>query len=1248
MSDTVQGPQADVHETLESMADAGLVVDAAGTIVLANTRAAHLLGYTPVELHGLAVETLLPSGLRHSHAAQRAEYFRHPKARPMGVGISLSAVHKDGTELPVEISLTPATLGSLSVVIASLRTIGQREEWYRSMFERLAVGVVHSDSTGRFLSVNDRFCRLIGYTRTEALALDIRSLTHPIDLARTVDARARALEGMQVEYRLDVRLIAKGGAPIWTHIITSIVQHIDGGTPHFISLIQDISAQKQIEERSHESERRFREVTENIREVFWLSDRNKREILYVSPGFREIWGREPEQLYQTPQLWLDTVHPEDRRRVAEAAQTKQVAGAYDEEYRIARPSGEIRWIRDRAFPVRSNSDEISRIAGVAEDITERKQAIDSLRESERRFQEILGNVHLASVMLDQNARITYCNEFMLQLSGWSREEVLGKNWFEVFIPPEQTDQISGVFSATLAESPSTWHYENEIVTRNGELRLIHWNNIVLRSPIGNVAGLASIGEDITERRQTEEMRARLAAIVESSDDAIVGKTLDGTITSWNAAAEKLFGYASKETLGRPIVMLIPPDRLAEEVEILARLRRGERIHHFETVRLRKDGSLVDVSLSISPILDARGQIVGASKIARDITERKRAELKIRHLNRVYAVLSGINALIVRVQDREELFREACHIAVEAGNFTLAWLGLVDHTAMRVRILAWHGADQEYISQIPLELVNSGSAGRGLAGAAVAAGKAVICNDMERDERVLLKDESAQRGIRSTVYIPLLIGGAVVGVLALYSHEIGFFDEAEMRLLEELAGDIAFALDHIEKANRVDYLAYYDPLTGLANRTLLIERLNEQVRSAHVTHEQVALVLADIERFRTVNDSLGRQIGDALLKQLADRLSNAAGSGRSARISGDVLAVTLQAGHDRSALEQSLTELWRQIFSAPLTVNGTEIRISARAGVAIFPADGSNAEALLSCAETALRRAKETGEARVFHAAEMAVHSAEKRTLETQLRRALENGEFVLHYQPKLELQSQRIVGVEALLRWQSPELGLVGPMRFIPLLEETGLILDVGTWALSRAVHDHHRWMQRGIAAPRVAVNVSAVQLRKADFVDTVLAALRGGAPQPGIDLEMTESLLMENVAATTRKLQELRERGIMIAIDDFGTGYSSLSYLARLPVHALKIDRSFILAMSDDPDTMTLVQTIISLAHSLNLRVIAEGVELEEQAKLLRLLRCDQIQGYLFSHPLPFEQMTALLEGSGGPPRTPDMPSKGRAFPRQ
>jgi len=1222
-------PESYARELLDSTQDAALVVDGAGIVLFANARVTQMLGHQPEELRGRRLEELIPQSLPRSLATRISRFFKRPRKRPTGTGVGLSALRKDGSQIPVEISLTPIDAEGTTLVLALQRNVGQREVSYRSMFERLAVAIVHTDADGSFLGVNDKFCKILEYTHAEALALDVRRVTHPDDVAGSLAARRRAIAGTVSEYEHDARLIGKSGAVIWTHIVTSVVPQADGRSLHFISLVQDISAQKRLEEQWRESDRRFRQVTDNIREVFWLTDRAKKEIFYVSPGYQEVWGRPPEELYSSPLLWTEAIHPDDRQQVIEAMRTKQLAGTYDEEYRIVRPDGSVRWIRDRAFPVRGEGSEVIRFAGVAEDITDRKQVLDELQESERRFRQILGNVQLLSMTLDTEARLTYCNDHLLQSTGWQREEVIGRSWYELFIPAEDSPELARVFGSLLADMPAAWHHENEILTKGGERRLIRWNNIVLRSPTGEVTGTASLGEDVTESNRAEEVHARMAAIVESSDDAIIGKTLDGIITSWNSGACKLFGYEAAEAIGRSIALIFPPDRLGEEEGILGRLRRGERVANFETVRRRKDGTLVDVSLTISPILDAQGRIVGASKIARDISERRRVDVKIRHLNRVYAVLSSINALIVRVRGQDELFREACRIAVEAGKFQLAWIGVMDNAAKRLRIVAWSGMDEDYIKRISLKLADIGSPGRGLAGYAVAEGRPVISNDISQDPRPLLRAECAERGIRSVACIPVLVDGKVVAVLALHAAETGFFDEAEMKLLQELAGDIAFAVDHIEKAARADYLAYYDPLTGLANRTLFRERLSQFMLAGKSAQEEMALVLLDVERLSAVNDSLGRQAGDALLKLLADRLAQLAGAGTCARVGGDVFAIVLKGASDRSGFEHARAGLWRGIFGTPFQTGGAEVRITARAGIAVFPADAADAEALLSCAEIALRRAKETGEIGVFHAPELAARSAEKRTLESRLRQALARQEFVLHYQPKLELQSRRILGVEALLRWQSPDLGLVAPGRFIPLLEETGLILDVGAWVLSRAVLDHRRWIEHGIAAPRVAVNLSPVQLRKRDFVDIVIAALAGGAVPPGIDLEITETLLMEGVDENTRKLKQLREHGVMFAIDDFGTGYSSLSYLAKLPVQALKIDRSFVLAMSDDPDTMTLVQTIISLAHSLNLRVIAEGVESEEQAKLLRLLRCDEIQGYLFSHPLPFEQMTALLTGA-------------------
>jgi diguanylate cyclase (GGDEF)-like protein len=452
----------------------------------------------------------------------------------------------------------------------------------------------------------------------------------------------------------------------------------------------------------------------------------------------------------------------------------------------------------------------------------------------------------------------------------------------------------------------------------------------------------------------------------------------------------------------------------------------------------------------------------------------------------------------------------------------------------------------------------------------------------------------------------------------------------MRLLGELAGDVSYALDHIEKAEKLDYISYYDPLTGAPNRTLFHERLKLQLENAAREKQQLALLIVDVERFKTINDSLGRHAGDALLKEIAERIKQG-GHPTSwfARIGADHFALVVLGISSEAELARSVERRLGEIFGTPFVIADTLLRISARLGIALFPADGADSESLFRNAEAALKKAKVTGERYLFYTPEMTARVAEKLSLENKLRQALEKEEFVLHYQPKVTLEERRIVGVEALIRWQSPEAGLVPPMKFIPLLEETGLILEVGAWALKRAALDYRAWAQAGLKPPKVAVNVSAIQLRQRDFVRTVEQSITQDGATAGIDLEITESLIMENVQESIHKLDELRRLGVGVAIDDFGTGYSSLSYLARVPAETLKIDRSFIKAMAEDPATMTLVQTIISLAHSLNLRVVAEGVETEEQAKMLRLLRCDQMQGYLFSRPVSRDDMAALLQGS-------------------
>jgi diguanylate cyclase (GGDEF)-like protein len=461
-------------------------------------------------------------------------------------------------------------------------------------------------------------------------------------------------------------------------------------------------------------------------------------------------------------------------------------------------------------------------------------------------------------------------------------------------------------------------------------------------------------------------------------------------------------------------------------------------------------------------------------------------------------------------------------------------------------------------------------------------------------------------------------------MVLFAHERGFFDEQELTLLDELAGDVAFTLKYIAREEQLLYLAYYDSLTGLANATLFQERLSQTINQH--PDENVALFLIDLDRFTQLNDTLGRHVGDKLLssvgKRLRELLPEPSGL---ARISSDTFGIAVPSLRQETEAGSILEDRLFTGLQRPFVLDDQELRISARAGIALYPRDGHDAQTLFNNAEAALKESKASGARFRFYSPDLNSKIADDLALDQKLLVAVEQQQLLVHYQPKIDSKTGEINGLEALLRWNSPDDGLVAPARFIPALEESELILDVGAWVLETALADYKRWHRKGIPVPRISVNVSPVQLRYADFADLVFEML-ARFPGSALDLEITESVIMADLEANLDRLRRISERGVTIAIDDFGTGYSSLRYLAKLPVHALKIDRSFIDSMTTDADNMTMVSTIIALAHAFDLEVVAEGVETEEQAKLLRLMKCDSMQGYLFAKAMPAEQIEELL----------------------
>jgi len=618
-------------------------------------------------------------------------------------------------------------------------------------------------------------------------------------------------------------------------------------------------------------------------------------------------------------------------------------------------------------------------------------------------------------------------------------------------------------------------------------------------------------------------------------------------------------------------------------------------------------------------------------IARDITQFKLQELRIERLNRVYAVLSGINNAIVRIRDRRELLEEACRIAVEDGGFGIAWIGTYDAGTREITPVASAGLQEnDTLRATKLVLHDGTPQSKGLISRMIAERRPVYSNDITIEPEVggERRAEAIRRGYRSIIALPLLAEGSLVGNLSLFAREADFFNEDELKLLTDLAGDVSFALDHIAKEEKLNYLAFFNAITDLPNRTLFNDRLDQRVAAAHHDRKAFSILTLDIARFRQINETLGRHRGDELLRQVAQRLRGALEEADDlAHLGGDFFAIATHHAGEGEGLGHVLERVLPGVTAQPFRLGDDDLRIALRVGVALYPADGPDADSLLRNAEAALKEAKRTGHSYQFYARQMNARVAEHLKLENELRRAILDHQFVLYYQPRFSLADGSIAGLEALIRWVHGERGIVAPGEFIPLLENTGMILQVGHWALQRAALDHAAWRAAGLNPPRVAVNVSAIQLQHEDFVESVRAAVSEAADSSRhVDIEITESMLMEDIDGSIEKLKALQALGVQVAVDDFGTGYSSLSYLTRLPINSLKIDRSFISQMASGPEQMAVVSAVISLARALKLTVVAEGVETAEQVKYLKLLRCDEAQGYLFGRPMPAQILERKL----------------------
>ena len=813
-------------------------------------------------------------------------------------------------------------------------------------------------------------------------------------------------------------------------------------------------------------------------------------------------------------------------------------------------------------------------------------------ESKLELQLLLNVVTESLCGLDTAGNVTFCNDALLKMTQYKTEEIIGTNLDELLHHSSQNETTNASKECTLSKVLDC-HRELHIV---GELfwrkdgtcfPAEYWSRRLLLPSSGTECVLTIY--NITERKRAEEdvreSNELVRLVLDSVPEAVYGIDLHGKCTFCNPACLRLLGYEEPADLyGKNMHELIHHSRPdgtpypVEECHIYEAFRRGHGTHIDTEVLWRRDGASFSAEYWSHPI-HRDGNVIGTVVTFVNITERKQVEQTIRESEKRYRLLFERNL---------------------AGVF---------RTTMEGRILECNQAAAHMFGyDSPKEIL-----------ATPITDIYQMISDREsflrrlKSEKSLTNHETNYRRKNGESAWAMINATLVDDDSGTASFIEGtFVDITERKVAEE----------------RVQSLAYFDALTGLPNRTLLRDRLSLALAGARRKKSKVALFFLDLDRFKNINDSLGHSAGDLLLKGVAERLK---AWGREhdtiARLGGDefiVVASDVKDIADAAVAAQRLMDG----LTAEMVIQGHSLSASCSLGISIYPEHGTDSETLIKHADAAMYTAKDNGRNNFqFFTSDMNAQAVERLNLENTLRTALDRKELFLMYQPQMDIASRKITGIEALLRWQHPKMGLVPPDEFIRTAENSGLIVPIGEWVLRTACSQARKWQDEGLTAVSVAVNVSAVQFRREGFSELIRQVLfETGLAAQYLELEVTESLLLSSADVTLSVLQELKNMGLSLAIDDFGTGYSSLSYLKRFPVSKLKIDRSFVRDVALNPDDAAITTAIISMAKSLNLKVIAEGVEDEAQMSFLRAHHCDEIQGYYFSKPLVADEVADKL----------------------
>ena len=1094
------------------------------------------------------------------------------------------------------------------------------EEELRQMstaFENAVEGISRLDTQGRYIAVNKAYASTLGYQPEEMIGMAWQPTVHPDDLQKLMDGYQKMLKDGKVE--VEARGVRKNGSIFYKQVVMVAAYDSQQRFLGHHCFAKDISERKQalnalkqakqelelrVEERTvqlkNANEQLQREIAEHkrtgeeleaslslLRSTLEAStngiivSQNAKHIAIFNQKFVEMWGI-PESAIALRELNLVLPSILKQLKDAEAflSQTQDLFAQPEAEGYGVFELKDGRIFERYSLPQRMGENIVGRVCSFR-DITERQRKEAALRESEEQYRRIIETTSEGVWIVDAENKTVFANNRMAEMLGYTLDEMLGMPLLAFINEEWQSLTIAALTYAQRRVQSSKESFDFQLRRKDGSNL---WA-IVSANPIfdaaGQYAGALGMFTDITRRKQAEvEIQQSEQKYRNLFDNSLVGmfrsSLTDGTVLDANAAIFRMFGFDSYEGIRTVSLYINPTDR--ETINQLV-LEQGF-VENFETQVRRKDGSVFWVSYSAK--LYAKEDYLEGVMI--DITERKQSEEALRAKKAFLKVVLGNIPQFIFWKDRNSVYLGCNHnFAIAAGlSSPEEIVGLTDYD------LPWKKEEADFFRECDARIMETDT-----------PEYHIIAPQLHADGKQAWLD---------TIKIPLHDAqGNVVGILGSYE------DITERQFAQE----------------KIRYQALHDLLTGLPNRTLFNEELSVSLANAANSQSLLAVMFLDLDRFKTINDTLGHAIGDRLLQGVAERLTTCLhDSGIVARWGGDELTVLLpqlNCIEEAAKVAQRILDTIKQ----PFNLEGHQLHISSSIGIALYPQNGEDAETLLRNADAALYRVKQQGRNNYqFYTAAMNSQASELLVLENELHHALHRGEFVVHYQPQVNTTTGEITGMEALVRWQHPKFGLVTPAKFIPLAEETGLIVPIGEWVLKTACAQNKAWQDAGLPPLRVAVNLSARQFQQPFLLNVVSQTLQqtGLAPK-FLELEITETIAMQDVDLTRTILTKLYQMGINLSIDDFGTGYSSLGYLKQFPLHSLKIDKSFVRDVATDPQNAGIINAIMTLGRGFNLRVIAEGVETEAEKDWLRSFQCEEMQGYLSSPPLPAPEATKLLQ---------------------